>query len=216
MTNLDPPKPKFRRRAQARPDEVLDAALDLFTKQGYAQTTVDQIAKLAGLSKGAVYLYFPSKKAILKGLVIRVTAPINGVIFDEIVLFKGDPRPLIGSFLKTVAQVLEVKRNRLVPIIIIHEAPSAPDIAKLYRDAVLDRAIIAITALLAQGVEGGFIREINPELTARSIIGPIIAHLILFETFGISPKGGLKMDQLVENHLSILFAGLEPIKGDIS
>lgn len=214
MTDPDTPQPKFRRRAQARPDEVLDAALALFTERGYAKTTVEQIAKRAGLSKGAVYLYFPSKEAILEGLVTRVTAPITGVIFDEIALHQGDPRPLIARFLRTVAQVLENKHNRLVPIIILREAPSAPEIAKLYRDAVLDRALMAITTLLTQGVKGGFIRAVDPELTARSIVGPIIAHLILFETFSIPPKGGLQMDRLVENHLSILFAGLEPPKGD--
>ena len=52
--------PKFRRRAEARPDEVLDAALDLFIEKGFAETRVEDIAKRAGLSKGAVYLYFPS------------------------------------------------------------------------------------------------------------------------------------------------------------
>ena len=53
--------PKFRRRAEARPDEVLDAALDLFIEKGFAATRVEDIAKRAGLSKGAIYLYFKSK-----------------------------------------------------------------------------------------------------------------------------------------------------------
>lgn len=61
--------PKFRRRAEARPDEVLDAALEQFMAKGFAATRVEDIAKAAGLSKGAVYLYFPSKQALLEGLV---------------------------------------------------------------------------------------------------------------------------------------------------
>jgi AcrR family transcriptional regulator len=68
--------PKFRRRAGARPDEVLDAALDLFISKGFANTRVEDIATAAGLSKGAVYLYFPSKEAILEGLVKRAVVPI--------------------------------------------------------------------------------------------------------------------------------------------
>lgn len=210
----DASQPKFRRRAESRPDEVLDAALTLFTERGYAKTTVDQIAKQAGLSKGAVYLYFASKEVILEGLVTRVTAPITGYIFDEIAQHKGDPRPLIAHLLRATSQVMETRSNRLVPIMILREAPSAPDIAKLYREAILDQALSAITGLLAQGVKGGFIRAIDPELTARSIVGPLIAHLILFETFGIAPKEGLQLDRLVENHLSILFAGLEPPIGN--
>jgi AcrR family transcriptional regulator len=65
-TNETPTRgPKFRRRAEARPDEVLDAALDLFIEKGFAATRVEDIAKRAGISKGAVYLYFPSKEAII-------------------------------------------------------------------------------------------------------------------------------------------------------
>src|SRR5687767_9635670 len=68
--------PKFRRRAEARPDEVLDAALDLFIEKGFAVTRVEDIARRAGLSKGAVYLYFDSKEKILEGLVRRAIIPI--------------------------------------------------------------------------------------------------------------------------------------------
>ena len=76
MPPPDSPEPKFRRRAEARPDEVLDAALALFVDQGYAHTSVAAIAKAAGISKGAIYLYFPSKQAILEALVRRAVTPV--------------------------------------------------------------------------------------------------------------------------------------------
>ena len=50
---------------------MLDAALSLFSTKGYARSSVSEIARAAGLSKGAVYLYFPSKHDILLGLVRR-------------------------------------------------------------------------------------------------------------------------------------------------
>ena len=56
---------------------MLDAALDLFVEKGFAATRVDDIAKRAGLSKGAIYLYFPSKEAIMEGLVKRAIVPIT-------------------------------------------------------------------------------------------------------------------------------------------
>ena len=62
-------RPKRQRRPEDRPDEILDAALAVFTEQGFAAARVDDIAKRAGLSKGAVYLYFPSKEAMLNALV---------------------------------------------------------------------------------------------------------------------------------------------------
>ncbi|WP_417808200.1 TetR/AcrR family transcriptional regulator [Thioclava sp.] len=207
-------EPKFRRRAEARPDEVLDAALSLFTEKGYARTTVDQVAKRAGFSKGTVYLYFASKEAILEGLVQRTVEPIAEAAFETMTHYRGDPHPVLAQFLRAMAQAMAEPRTRAVTIIILQEAATAPNIAALYRKSVLDRALPAMTALLTQGVAGGHIRSIDPELTARSVIGPVIAHLLLSEIFGVHPEGGLQMDRLVENHLTLLFAGLEPDKGD--
>lgn len=213
MLNNASTPPKFRRRADARPDEVLDAALSLFIEQGFARTSVEQVAKRAGISKGAVYLYFASKEAILEGLVNRTIAPLSDQLFQTISDYRGDPIPVLAQFLRMMGQVLGDKRNRAVPLIVIHEAPAAPHIAALFRKAVLDRTIPAISALLVQGVAGGFIRPVDPEMTARTVVGPILAHLILFEIFGVAPEGGLDLDRLIENHLVILTAGLKPQKG---
>jgi len=209
MTTKTPREPKFRRRAEARPDEVLDAALSLFTEKGYARTTVDQVAKRAGFSKGTVYLYFISKEAILEGLVQRTIEPIAKAAFETMRDYRGDPRPVLAQFLRALARALATPKTRAVAMIILQEAPVAPNIAALYRTAVLERMLPAMIALLAQGVAGGHIRTIDPELTARSVIGPVIAHLLLSETFSIRPEGGLQMDRLIENHLTLLFAGLE-------
>lgn len=210
MDTAEPNTPKFRRRAEARPDEVLDAALDLFIEQGFAQTKVEQIARKAGLSKGAVYLYFPSKMAILEGLVARAIGPITGHVFSALSAYKGDPRPIIGQFMRMMAKAMTDPKTRAVPLLVLHEAPGAPEIAAMFRRAVLDHSVPALRALIAQGVEGGHIRAVDPDLTIRTIMGPFLGHLLMSDLFGIEPEGGIALDQLVENHLSILFAGLAP------
>ena len=203
------PEPKFRRRADARPDEVLDAALILFTQQGFANTTVQQVAKLAGISKGAVYLYFPSKHSLLEGLVDRAIAPVADQALGMITTYRGDPRPVIGKFLIALAAKSNDPKALNIPKIILREAVAAPEIAQMYRREVLDKAIPALTALLRQGVEGGHIRAVDPELTVRSIIGPIMLHVLLAEVFDIHAQNS-DLNALVQNHLGILFQGLEP------
>ncbi len=205
-----PRKPKFRRRAEARPDEVLDAALELFTKRGFSRTTVDQVAKRAGLSKGSVYLYFPSKKALLAGLVRRAVVPVANMALGVIADYRGDPRPVIRQLVGMLASNMNDPKVFAVPKLVIREAVGAPEIAQMYREEVLDRALPAMTRLIAQGVEGGHIRKVDPELTIRSILGPLMMHLVMAEVFSIKPEGGLALDRLADNHLTILFAGLEP------
>ncbi|MGV8985410.1 MAG: TetR/AcrR family transcriptional regulator [Cypionkella sp.] len=213
--------PKFRRRAEARPDEVLDAALRLFGAQGFAHTTVEQVARAAGLSKAAVYLYFPSKKALLAGLVKRAVAPVADLALEGMAQVEGDPRPLIAKVLRMVAGRAAMPGVVAVPALILREAAVAPEIAQVYREEVLDRVMPALRGVIARGVDSGHLRAVDPDLTLRSFIGPVLAHLMLAEVFGILPEGGpdgekeggLQMDRLVENHLMILLAGLAP-EGD--
>lgn len=206
------PKPKFRRRAEARPDEVLDAALDLFTRQGFTRTTVEQVAKKAGLSKGAVYLYFPSKQALLAGLVRRAIVPVADMALGVIADYRGDPRPVIRQMVGMLAGKIADPAVFAVPKLVIREAVGAPEIARMYREEVLDRAMPALAGLIAQGVEGGYIRKVDPELTIRSILGPLMMHMVMAEVFAIHPADGLALDRLIDNHLTILFAGLEPVE----
>jgi AcrR family transcriptional regulator len=207
------PTRKFRRRAAARPDEILDAALALFSESGFDGTRMEDVARYAGLSKGAVYLYFPSKRALLEGLVRRAVVPIAETQLGQLASHRGDPRPAIRQTLLAIAERLSDPHVAAVPKIVLREAITAPEIAQMYREEVLDRAIPAVTALIARGVEDGHIRPVDPEMTVRSIVGPILAHILLAEVFGIQPTNGLEVDRLVRNHLDVLFDGLTPTGG---
>src|SRR5574343_1561719 len=60
---------KRERRKEARPGELLDAALDLFVEKGFAATRVEEVAAKAGVSKGTLFLYFPSQDELFKAVV---------------------------------------------------------------------------------------------------------------------------------------------------
>jgi len=200
--------PKFRRRAKHRPDEVLDAALDLFTRQGYSNTSVDEVARLAGISKGAVYLYFPSKQAILEGLITRAVQPVSAQVLAGITNRPGGFREAATFFLKTLARRLGEPDVLAIPKIIMREAVVAPEIAEMYRHAVLDHAIPMLSTMIEAAVARGELRAVDPELAVRSVMGPVIAHLFLAEVFAIQPDSGLEMEKLIDTHLTILFDGL--------
>lgn len=205
--------PKFRRRAEARPDEVLDAALDLFIEQGFAATRVEDIAKRAGLSKGAVYLYFPSKEAILEGLVRRAIVPIATHALSFAENYEGDPRLVITMVLKMVAGKFSDPRLLAIPKLIFREVLGFPELARMYRREVLDKVLPVIEGLIRKGVDQGYLRQVDPQLTIRSIVGPMMLHVALAEIFEIMPQGGMEMERMVDNHLTILFDGLSAPEG---
>lgn len=199
--------PKFRRRAEARPDEVLDAALDLFIELGFTQTRVDDIAKRAGISKGAVYLYFPSKEAIMEALVRRAVVPIADSALEFFDL-NQDPRLVITLVLKMAAHRLSDPKTTAIPRIVFREVKAFPQLAQMYRREVLDKVIPVVERLIARGIDQGYLRPVDPHLTVRSIVGPLVLHVAMAEIFGIMPEGGMHFDKLIENHLTILFDGL--------
>lgn len=206
--------PKFRRRKEARPDEILDAALDLFVEKGFDRTKVEEIARRAGVSKGAVYLYFPSKDAVIEALVERAIGGLIGEVIDQIAHYRGDPRELLRQLMPLFIARVSDPRIMAVPKLVIREAPSHPKLAQMYRAKVIGRAVPALTQLLRQGIEGGFIRPVDPEMAVRSIMGPFLMHVLLADVFEIYPAsetpGDLRIPDLLETHMTLLFAGLEP------
>ena len=65
----DPVHARRERRKEARPGELLDAALDLFVEKGFAATRAEEVAARAGVSNGTLFLYFPSKEELFKAVV---------------------------------------------------------------------------------------------------------------------------------------------------
>jgi AcrR family transcriptional regulator len=213
MNKRDIRIPKFRRRAEARPDEVLDAALDLFIEQGFAATRVEDIARRAGLSKGAVYLYFPSKEAILEGLVRRAIVPIAEHVQGFVENYEGDPRLVISTVMKMLALRLNDPRLLAIPKLIFREVVGFPELAAMYRREVIDKVIPVVEKLIRNGVDQGYLRPVDPHLTIRSLIGPVLLHIVMAEIFDITPPDGLAIDRLIDNHLTILFDGLSAPEG---
>lgn len=205
---MEKPRKKFRRRAEARPDEVLDAALAVFVEKGFATAKVDDIARRAGVSKGTVYLYFASKQALMEGIVRRAVSPIAQGAAAEIAGFEGDPRVPITLLLRRLCALLAEPANLALPKLFLREALNFPDIARTYRESVLERIMPAVAGLVARGIASGHLRPVDPELAIRSIVGPLVAHLALSEVFGVTPADGLALERLLENHLTILFDGL--------
>src|SRR5438046_9592661 len=70
------PKPRWKRRKDARPGEIVAAALEVFGERGFAATKLADVARHAGVTKGTVYLYFESKEALFKAVVRDTIVPV--------------------------------------------------------------------------------------------------------------------------------------------
>ena len=187
---------------------MLDAALAEFSERGFAAAKMEDIARRAGVSKGTIYLYFPSKDALVEGIIKRAVAPIAEGALPQLAQYEGDPRLPITMLLKAIAGLLGDEGRLTILRLFLREGMNIPSMAEIYRRDVLDLAIPVLTGLVARGIASGHLRRVDPEMTVRSLIGPVLAHVALSEVFGVRPESGLSLDRLIDNHLDILFSGL--------
>ena len=203
------PEPKHRRRADKRPDEILDAALACFTEKGFATTRVEDIAKRADISKATVYLYFDSKVALLEGLVRRAISPIPDQVGAAIESFPGTMRQALEMFVTMVMTRISDPDTIAIPMMVMRESTVHPELANMYRTEVLEKGLPIVKAIIRKGIENGEFRAVDPELAARSLIGPVLVHLILSHVFGVGDSGPDGMKALMASHLDILMNGME-------
>jgi AcrR family transcriptional regulator len=201
------PKPKFRRRAEARPDEILDAALAVFNERGFDAARVDVIADRAGISKGAVYLYFDSKEALLRGLIDREVAP-TAIRFKALAeAGSDDPIAALRLIVQTATQLLGDKNVFAVPKLVLSVAARFPEIGEFYRKRVVDEAISAFEVLHRDGVAKGVFRDIDSETAARAVLGPILLFTVRKHILGAPDKGANPL-QRADAHVDLLLNGL--------
>src|ERR1041385_9002280 len=89
-------KPRWKRRKDARPGEIVAAALEAFGERGFAATKLTDVARRAGVTKGTVYLYFDSKEALCKAVVRETIVPVIAQGEAIAKAFTGSARELLA------------------------------------------------------------------------------------------------------------------------
>lgn len=199
-----------RRRPEARPDEILDAALSAFVEFGFSGARIEEIATRAGVSKGAVYLYFDSKESMLKALVHRLADRVVGGA-EALVRTNSDAdaAQTLRALLTFMATQLSNPAVSAAPRLVLAEAQRFPEIAALYRDEVIARGMQLIAKLCQRGVAQGIFREIEPPVLLRVCAGPLLAHMLLSTVFADRSKPGIAPDVLAREIADVVLNGVK-------
>jgi AcrR family transcriptional regulator len=201
---------KRARRPEARPEEILDAALAVFAELGFARAKVEDVAARAGLSKGAVYLYFDSKTAILTALVRRLADRVIGAAEAVVEAnAEGDAEKTLRALLTYLAIQISDPKISAAPRLVIAEAHAFPEIAALYRDVVLSRVQRLVTRLCERGVAQGIFRRVEPEVLLRIFGGPMVAHMLLSTVFAKPGVPPLAPETLARGIADMILEGLK-------
>jgi AcrR family transcriptional regulator len=203
-------KPRWQRRKDERPGEILAAALDVFAERGFAAAKLDEVAARAGVSKGTLYLYFPSKEELFRSMVRSLLLPNVAMAERRIAEHKGSAGDLLKGLVHTFGRVITESKLGAIPKLIAAEAANFPDIARFYYDEVISRGMRAMKGLIDRGVAAGEFRPIAIERFLPLMMGPLLLLIIWkhgLERAGVPP---LPVDAVLEEHANTLLRTLAP------
>jgi AcrR family transcriptional regulator len=199
---------RWRRRKQARPSEILEAALAVFAEKGLEGARMEDIARRAGVTKGTIYLYFESKDAVFKALLAESIGERVHASAALIENFEGSSGELLGRVLRLLGAFVAHSDRVVLPKIVIAEIGKFPELARFYREEVIGRGLALWETILKRGVARGEFRGLPPEHMARICIAPILLAAIWRTSFARFDSEPYDIEGLIETHIGVLLRGL--------
>jgi AcrR family transcriptional regulator len=166
--------PRWKRRPEYRPGQIIEAALEVFGKKGLANARLEDIAARAGISKGTIYLYFENKEALFREM-IRETA-IGAIERGEQGPATGSPTEQLLRVMRGYWEFVRSPAFSTIHRLVIGELHQFPDLARFYADEVIARGLRLLTGILRRGMDAGEFREGEPAVAARMLVALFVMN----------------------------------------
>jgi len=180
--SLSSGEPRWQRRPDARPEEILEAAKHVFGESGYAGTKLEDVARRAGVSKGTLYLYFDSKEALFREMVRAKVVTALAHAEETVRTFDGSSRELLVILVSSMYRRLRDDGMARVGRVVQAELPSFPELAQFYFEEVILRSRRLVSRVLERGVESGEFREVSHGFAARGLAS-LLVHTAQLQCF---------------------------------
>src|SRR2546426_5962987 len=170
------PKPRWQRRKDARPEEIVAAALDVFVEHGFAGARLEDVARRAGVTKGTVYLYFKSKEALFKAVVRQTIVPAIAQGEALAQAFTGSARELVERLVREYWRLVGETALAGIPKLIMAEAGTFPRLTRFYYDQVVTPGQRLMAGVIERGIKNGGFRTARVMIVAElAVAAPIHA-----------------------------------------
>jgi TetR/AcrR family transcriptional repressor of mexJK operon len=212
-----PPPPKQRAGRMASAGVIMDAATQLFLRNGYLGTSIDDIATLAHVSKQTVYTHFQDKEQLFAELIRANTERADDFVqalasvlhdTDDV---ERDLRLLARRYISSVIQTPVLQLRRLV----IGESGRFPELARAYYERVPRQVIAALATQLEALMRRGLLRLHDPVLAANHLAWLILGMPLDEAMFGTDgPKhSAAELEHLADAAVDAFLAAYCPYQG---
>lgn len=201
------PAPRWQRRAEARPQELLAAALAVFVERGYAATRMEEVARRAGVAKATLYLYYANKLELFKAVVRHALVADFDAVAQSLADEQSARKGLTAFLAVFVHRIADLPLSG-IPKLVMAEAGNFPEVARFYHDEVIQRGRDLVTGVLERGIAAGEFRAVDVDYAWRVVIAPLMLAIIWKHSFQACEPEPLDLDRHLAAHLDLLFNGL--------
>ncbi len=207
-TSADFPTPRWQRRPEARPDEILDAALKVFGECGFVRAKLDDVARIAGVSKGTLYLYFDSKETLFREMVrakvVSGLAEIEALVESH----TGPYRDLLVQLMKRIFHRLRDHELVRITRVVQAEFDSFPELAQFYFDEVIVRTRRLFEQVIRRGVQAGEFRRVRHGFGSRALPSLLVQSAQLQSWFHQVDPEALSDEKALEGLIDFCLNGV--------
>lgn len=206
----DEASPKRERRKEARPGELLDAALDLFVEKGFAATRAEEVAARAGVSKGTLFLYFQSKEELFKAVISENIAGRFTEWNAEFDAFDGSSADMLRYAMNMWWERIGATRASGITKLIISEAHNFPDVTAYYQSEVIQPGQALIRRILQRGVDRGEFAVTDMDHAVYCVISAMVFLVMAKHSLGACVPADRALDprRYIDSQADIILGGL--------
>lgn len=202
---------RWARRSEARPGELVQAALELFVERGYAATRLDDVARRAGVSKGTIYLYYSSKQELMRAAIRLAVLPKMQLAEDALEQSDASTRELLQRIVHSWWGDSGSSPSRGIVKLLVSECRNFPELGQFYVEEMVQRGKPFWLRLIARGIARGELRAgADSDACLAVMTAPVTLLSIWQHSLGMFEKPSLDVKVYLETYLDVLFEGLRP------
>ena len=175
--SVDKAEPRTRRPAEEREAQIIDAAFTAFAANGLDETRLEDIARLAGVAKGTIYLYFPNKEALFREMILRTIV----VRLDDVESAPRDPNAL-ADFNRVVRTYWSYVNEPEFPVLhrlVSSVLPRLPELQQFFAERVSLRWQRLLQGCIDACVRDGVFDPVQAPESARMLHALLLQHALM-------------------------------------